>query len=208
MAVLEAEQIVQLQNVSEPSRLTYERYLQEFLTEPVTMQPSEIIDGVRIYMTSPNWWHQKIAFALAKMLDQYQLAGVRGQVLQSPLDIMILASPLRVRQPDLFFITNQKLADAGGAPNLGPLMAAPELVIEILSPSETRRILNAKIADFCTIGVGECWVISPEAETVEVLRLSLDGPIREALYGSGQLIQSLMFPDLTLALDDIFRIEE
>ena len=40
MAVLEAEQIVQLQNVSEPSRLTYERYLQEFLTEPVTMQPS------------------------------------------------------------------------------------------------------------------------------------------------------------------------
>lgn len=208
MAVLESERTVQLQNFSEPIRLTYERYLQEFLTEPVTMQPSEIIDGVRIYMTSPNWWHQKIAFALAKMLDQYQLAGIRGQVLQSPLDVMISASPLRVRQPDVFFITNRKLADAGGAPNLGPLMAAPELVIEILSPSETRRVLNAKIADFCAIGVSECWVISPEAETVEVLRLSPDGSIREALYGSGQSLQSLMFPDLTLALDDIFRIEE
>jgi len=208
MAVLEAERTVPTNAVSRPDVLTYERYLQEFLTEPVSMQPSEIIDGVRNYMTSPNWWHQKIAFALAKLLDQYQSVGIQGQVLFSPLDVMIVASPLRVRQPDVLFITNQKLVRSGGAPTLGPLMAAPELVIEILSPSETRRILNSKIADFCAIGVSECWVISPEAETVEVLRLTTDGPSREALYGSGQTLQCLTFPDLTLALDDIFRMEE
>ncbi len=51
-------------------------------------------------------------------------------------------------------------------------------------------------------------MISPEAETVEVLRLSAEGPSREALYGSGQTLQCLTFPDLTLAPDDIFRIEE
>ena len=200
MAVLEAD-------VS-PKLLTYERYLSEFLTEPVTMQPCEIINGVRVYMTSPNWWHQKIAFALAKLLDEYQEAATPGQVLQSPLDVMISAYPLKVRQPDVFFITNQRLAQGGGAPSLGPLTIAPELVIEILSPSETRRILNAKISDFCAIGVNECWVISPESETVEVLRLTSEGPVREALYGLGQTLQSLTFPDLTLALDDIFRIEE
>lgn len=208
MAVLEAEPTVQTKSASGTNVLTYERYLQEFLTEPVTMQPCEIIDGVRVYMTSPNWWHQKIAFALAKLLDQYQSTGIRGLVLLSPLDVMIKASPLRVRQPDVLFITNQKIAHAGGMPDLGPLTAAPELVIEILSPSETRRILNAKIADFCVIGVRECWVISPNGETAEVLRLTPDGPIREAFYGSGQTLQSLTFPELTLAVDDIFRIEE
>ncbi len=191
-----------------PKTLTYERYLAEFLTEPVMMQPCEIIDGVRVVMTSPNWWHQKIAFALAKLLDQYQLVGTRGQVLQSPLDVLIEPSPLRVRQPDVFFISNRRLTQGGGAPDLGPLTVAPELVIEILSPSETRRILNAKIRDFCAIGVAECWVISPEGETVEVLRLTPGGPVREALYGAGQSAQSLTFPDMTLALDDIFRIEE
>jgi len=200
MAVLEAE-------VS-PKLLTYERYLSEFLTEPVTMQPCEIIDGVRVYMTSPNWWHQKIAFALAKLLDQYQLAGTRGQVLQSPLDVMIHAAPLQVRQPDVFFISNERLKRGGGAPNLGPLTIAPELVIEIISPSETRRITNAKIMDFCEIGVQECWVVSPQGETVEVLRLTSEGPVREAIYGMGQTLQSLTFPDLTVALEDIFRIEE
>lgn len=191
-----------------PKTLTYERYLAEFLTEPVTMQPCEIIDGVRVTMTSPSWWHQKIAFALAKLLDQYQLVGIRGQVLQSPLDVLIGPSPLRVRQPDVFFISNRRLTQGGGAPDLGPLTVAPELVIEILSPSETRRILNAKIRDFCAIGVAECWVISPEGETVEVLRLTPDGPVREALYGIGQSAQSLTFSGLALALDDIFRIEE
>ncbi len=191
-----------------PKTLTYERYLAGFLTEPVTMQPCEIIDGVRVVMTSPNWWHQKIAFALAKLLDQYQLAGTRGQVLQSPLDVLIEPSPLRVRQPGVFFISNRRLTQGGGAPDPGPLTVAPELVIEILSPSETRRILNAKIWDFCAIGVAECWVISPEGETVEVLRLTPDGPVREALYGIGQSAQSLTFSGLALALDDIFRIEE
>ena len=48
----------------------------------------------------------------------------------------------------------------------------------------------------------------PIAETVEVLRLTPAGPVRVALYGAGETLQSLTFPDMTVALDDIFRIEE
>ena len=80
--------------------------------------------------------------------------------------------------------------------------------MEVLSPSDTRSIRLGKIADYCAVDVKECWVVSPEAETVEVLRLTPEGPERAALYGSGETLQSLTFPDLTLALDDIFRIEE
>ena len=90
----------------------------------------------------------------------------------------------------------------------GPLDPAPELVVEVLLPNETDHSREGKIMDYCTVGVNECWLVSPEADTVEVLRLTLDGPEREALYGLGETLQSLTFPDLTLALDDIFRIEE
>ncbi len=84
MAVLETERTVPTNALSRPEVLTYERYLQEFLTEPVSMQPSEIIDGVRHYMTSPNWWHQQISYSLAVLLNSYK-AVHGGQVAQAPL---------------------------------------------------------------------------------------------------------------------------
>ena len=65
-----------------------------------------------------------------------------------------------------------------------------------------------KITDYCAVGVAECWVVDINTQTIEVLRLTPDGPERAALYGAGEAAQSLAFPDLTLALDDIFRIEE
>jgi Uma2 family endonuclease len=63
------------------------------------------------------------------------------------LDVVIRAEPLRVRQPDALFISNERLDQVGGEPEHGPLKAAPELVVEILSPSETRkRLISVSMA--------------------------------------------------------------
>ena len=78
----------------------------------------------------------------------------------------------------------------------------------VLSPSETRSIREGKITDYCAAGVTECRVVSTDTQTVEVLRLMSSGPERAALYGTGQAAVSPAFPDLTLARNDIFRIEE
>ncbi len=183
--------------------LTYEDYM----AEGEINRRYDILDGVRVYMASASARHCDVMLNVAILLRGCQRASRTGRTILPPCDVLISRSPLRTRQPDALFISPARF---GSRPlsEMGPLDPAPESVVEVLSGSDTHRVRAEKIADYCLIGVNECWLVSPEGETVEVLRLTLDGPEREALYGLGETLQSLTFPDLTLALDDIFRIEE
>ena len=195
MAVLEAE--------IAPKLLTYEDYL----SEGVVYGRYEIIDGVRRFMPNPTPLHQEIAMTISEFLRAWQRRTKKGRTFMAPRDVLVSINPMRTRQPDVLFITNERI---GGQPltDPAPFEQAPELVVEVLSDSDTRQMRLAKIRDFCAVGVNECWLVSPETESVEVLRLTPEGPAREALYELGQTLYSITFPDLTLALDDIFRIEE
>jgi len=97
-----------------------------------------------------------------------------------------------------------RVVDGGGIPVKGPFNAAPELVVEIISDSETQRILGAKIADYVEVGVNECWVVRPDDETVEVLTLTPNGAGSAASYGLGETVQSVVFAGLTVSVADIF----
>lgn len=183
--------------------LTYEDYL----SEGVVYGRYDIIDGVRHFMPNPTPLHQEIAGAIYELLRAWQRKTRLGRTFMAPRDVLVSMNPMRTRQPDVLFISNERI---GGQPltEPAPFGQAPELVVEVLSDSDTRQMRFAKIRDFCAVGVNECWLVSPETESVEVLRLTSEGPVREALYGLGQTLQSITFPDLTLALDDTFRIEE
>ncbi len=89
----------------------------------------------------------------------------------------------------------------GGPPKIGPLEIGPELVVEIISDSETQRILGDKLADYVSIGVNECWVVRPDLETVEVL--TPGGARSVATYGAGEEVQSVVFAGLTAAALDM-----
>lgn len=100
----------------------------------------------------------------------------------------------------MLFISHTRLAQAGDA----PLAVAPELVIEIISNSETQRILNGKLADYIEIGVDECWVVRPEDRTVEVLRLTPNGPQSMHIYDDTETLASVVFPNLSVPVADVF----
>src|SRR5262249_26251775 len=155
------------------SVLTYEQYM----AEGEIHQRYDIVDGVRFYMPGPNWRHQRIQVNATGILRDYERRTGSGFVIAAPFDILIRRVPtLQTRQPDVLFITRAQLESGGGVPELGPLEVAPELVVEILSDSETERSLAAKLADYVTIGVKEAWLVRPERRTVEVVRLAPDGP--------------------------------
>ncbi len=195
MAALEAE--------AAPKMLIYEDYM----AEGEDNRCYDVIDGERIFLQDRSMLRQEIVFNLFEQLRAYQRRTRHGKVRIAPCDVLVTRKPLRIRQPDVLFLSRERWA--GRTPqSVEPLAPAPELAVEVLSPSSPRRVRGEKIADYCAIGVNECWLVSPGAETVEVLRLTSEGPVREAIYGVGQSAQSLTFPDLTLALDDIFRIEE
>jgi Uma2 family endonuclease len=181
--------------------LTYEEYVAEGVIEG----SYDIVDGRRIFMATPTWEHQKIALNIASLFRDYQKATARGEVMVAPFDALIRRTPrLQTRQPDVFFISNEQLATVGGVPKITFLEVAPELVIEIISDSETEQRIEAKIKDYIAIGVRELWRVWPETRTVEVLRLTPDGPEVAAVYDETQTLQSLTFFDLALPVAAFF----
>src|SRR5262249_47792947 len=117
-----------------PKEITWDEYLAEFVNEPPTLQPYEIIDGVRIFRDTPTWRQRRIAGKISGLLDAYEVQSGKGFCVFSPFDVMIQRMPkVQTRQPDVFFITHEQLERGGGIPAMGPLQVAPELVVEVLS---------------------------------------------------------------------------
>lgn len=180
--------------------LTYEQYR----TEGEIHARYDIVDGIRMHMPGPNWRHQRIVDNITELLRRFEKTSRLGMAVSAPFDVLIRYQPLQVRQPDVLFITHARLNWGGGIPDEGILEIAPDLVVEILSPSETTRIRSDKIADFQAIGVRECWVVHPGTQTVEILRLTPERAQPVAVYQRNQTLQSAIFVDLTLSVAEIF----
>jgi Uma2 family endonuclease len=181
--------------------LTYEAYM----AEPEVQGRYDIVNGVRVFMPGATWDHQTVAMSLVELLRQYARASGVGKVNTAPFDVLIRRVPkLQTRQPDVLMVSFARLARVGGRPAKGPLEVAPELVVEIISDSETHRISEDKLTDYIAIGVEECWVVRPDAGTVEVLALTPDGARSVATYREGQAVASRVFSGLAVAVADVF----
>ena len=182
------------------NELTYDTYM----AEPDTEGRYSIVNGVREYMAGASYRHQRVSKNISKAFDRYEEASGLGVTVYAPFDVLIRRFPkLQTRQPDVLFISQARMAQGGGIPAKGPFGAAPELVVEIISDNETERILGEKIADYVSIGVSECWVVRPEAGTVEVLALTPGGASSVAIYGQGEEVQSAVFGGLAVAVADV-----
>src|SRR6266704_2040622 len=180
-------------------RLTYEQYL----AEPEIRRRYDILDGVRVFMTNPTIQHQEIQGNVYRGMYAWRQARGAGRVLQAPCDVLIQRSPLRTRQPDVLVISYERLGNRS-LTDPSPLDPAPELVVEILSPSDTRSVLDDKLADYAKVAVQECWIVHRRVPSVEVLRLTPEGWLSVATYAMGETVQSITFPTLTLAVADVF----
>ena len=97
------------------------------------------------------------------------------------------------------------MALRGGIPQKGILEVAPELIVEVVSDTETQRDVEDKIAGYRSIGVKEVWLVRPILRTVELQQLTPDGFVPVAVYGETQTLPSIAFPGLTLAISDFFK---
>jgi Uma2 family endonuclease len=180
-----------------PSPLTYADYL----ALPEMRARYEIIDGVMMMMCpAPTTKHQFVIGNLHVLLRNFVRRHKLGTVLLSPVDIIVQRVPkLRTRQPDILFVSHVRRSIIKDQ-----IEGGPDLVIEILSPGNTRRQIERKLADYVRIGVRECWLVSMEAEIVEVLQLSAKEIKRLGLYGAGDHVRSAVLPELALPVKKIF----
>jgi Uma2 family endonuclease len=183
-------------------RLTYEAWR----ALPETKQRYEIVDGVMLMPPAPTADHQWIMLELAVRLRSFVNERDLGVVLAAPVDLLIQRQPLRTRQPDILYLGGERTGIRGRAELRGLqfLEMPPDLVVEVLSPNN-RRDTEGKLEDYRRIGVRECWLVSPEAETIEVLSFSAEEAASAGIFGIEGTLSSQVLGDFSLYVRDIFR---
>ena|SRR5579872_1306458 len=173
--------------------VTYEEWLQM----PETEGKEEVIDGEIIKMPTPTWNHQEIVAELhAILFSQFDRKIVR--VVTSVFGLVIRREPLTVRTPDLAVFVRRNIVEIDGN-----IFSPPELAVEVLSPSNTRKQMLRKTEDYESIGVSELWILSGEARNIEILQLQ-DGKLRTIeIVNSGQL-RPLRFPETVVDVASVW----
>jgi Uma2 family endonuclease len=189
-----------MEKASKPVRLTY----QDLLRLPDDLLRHELIDGEHYMTPAPSRKHQRAAGNLYLILGMYLREHPLGRVYFAPLDVLF--SDFDVVEPDLLYVSREREERQGTERYLA---GAPDLVIEVLSPSTRRVDEGAKFRLYERYGVPEYWVIDPISETVRIYRL-VNGTLQlhdETSRGKGisvPVFTTPLFPGLEITLEDIF----
>ncbi len=127
----------------------------EYLGLPETCEQYELVDGVIIVSPSATWGHQRIAREILLQLTQFLEKNPIGEAVG---DVDVRLRENLVLRPDVVFLSSEKAARVTSY-----IDEPPDLVVEIVSPGAVQRDLQDKKHDYETAGVGEYWVIDPEA---------------------------------------------
>ncbi len=159
----------------------------------------ELLDGELIMTPAPAEIHQRIATLLGWKLAQFVSENGAGRVYVAPFDVVL--SNTDVVQPDLLFISNARVHIVTAA----NVQGAPDLVVEILSPSTAERDRTLKRRLYARHGVREYWIVDTEARKVVVSLLRDGGFEVVGTYGMGATLTSPTLRGFELSVDDIFR---
>lgn len=158
----------------------------------------ELIDGEVYMMSAPSSTHQRISVELATQLRVY-LRGKRCEVFPAPFDVRLDAdSDDTVVQPDISVICDPTKVDERGC------KGAPDMVIEILSPSTASHDQVLKFNKYLEVGVREYWMVYPDMRTVQV-NLLIDGRyVIQGYYDERATISVNVLENCQINLADVF----
>lgn len=162
----------------------------------------EIIGGQLIVSPSPNSRHQRVSFELSGALYVFLKQTGLGQGFSAPADVHI--SSTDVVQPDVFVV----LRERDDIIQVRGIFGAPDLVVEILSPSSMETDFLRKSRLYEQYGVREYWIVDPEREIVSVQTLDGDRFVITGEYGRNDHMQSTVLDGFELELSAIFPVIE
>jgi len=174
--------------------VTYEEWLR---MPEVSDAIEEVVNGEIQIIPAPGWDHCEIINGLVYRITQ-QVDGREVKVVGAQYDLIIRRQPLTARVPDISVFQADTIVERDGR-----IHSAPQLIVEVLSPANTRRERAEKLADYASLGVPEVWVVSPEARTVEVLYLE-DGQLRRQAVLAEGVLQPKHFPNVQIQISEIW----
>jgi Uma2 family endonuclease len=169
------------------TRVTFE----EYMALPETNQIVELIEG-EIVVNPPNYRHQK---ALWRIVATVMPLTTKGESCLAPTGLHF--DDGNSFEPDLFWVSPENhqcvLEEKGGY-----WIGAPDLVIEILSPSTQANDRGDKFETYQKYGVHEYWLVDPEAKFVEVYRHENGKFERQGVFKAGQTFTSVVLGGATI----------
>jgi Uma2 family endonuclease len=179
-------------------KLTYD----DFVLFPDDGKRHELIDGEHYVTPSPNLKHQKVSGNLYLVIGVWLEEHPIGQIFYAPFDVVF--SRYDVVEPDLLYVSNARAAEVLTSANV---KGAPDLVIEIGSPSTRKRDETIKRHLYERSGVSEYWVVDPELDLVRVYRREAEGFSRaiEMSVDAEDILTTPLLPGLALPLARIFK---
>jgi Uma2 family endonuclease len=179
-----------------PTRLTCDDYV----NFPDDGRRHELVDGEHIVTPSPLARHQRISSRLHLALGSHVQAARAGEVFYSPFDVIF--SDYDVVEPDLLFVSRERQGIVRDW-----VRGAPDLVIEVVSPS-TRRVDETTKRDlYDRFGVVEYWIVDPDAALVQVYRRAGDGGfprVAELTAAGDGVLETPLLPGFSLSLCELF----
>jgi Uma2 family endonuclease len=179
-------------------KLTYE----DFLLFPEDGKRHELIDGEHYVTPSPNLRHQRISGRLYLLIGNWIEEHPVGRLYYAPLDVLF--SNYDVVEPDLLYVSNERAESA--LANGKHVAGAPDLVIEIGSPSTRRRDETIKRRLYERFGVSEYWTVDPDIATIRVYR-TVEGRFGRAVELSaeaGDALTTPLFAELSIPVTRVF----
>lgn len=160
--------------------------------------PYQLIGGKLIMTPAPATYHQIISMRLGSRLANFVTEKDIGLVLFAPVDVYF--EEKECYQPDIIFITKERFSLIEPA----KINGAPDLVIEILSPSTAYYDMKKKARTYARYGVKEYWLVDPEEQSIEVYageegKFVLD----QKVEGEGK-VKSLTLKGLEIEIKEIF----
>lgn len=184
----------------EKARYTFADYLTWDENERI-----EIIGGEAFLMAAPSSKHQEISMEISRQLANF-LVGKPCRVYPAPFNVRLFAKDGdapedvdTVVEPDISVICDRSKIDARGC------KGAPDLIVEILSPSSLRNDRLVKLRLYQRAGVREYWIADPENKTVQVFLLNSNGILYpHEDYGQKDVAKVNVLDGCFIELDKVF----
>lgn len=159
----------------------------------------ELIEGELFVSPSPSIDHQNAVSALLTEMRTYARGQNLGLVLTAPIGVQ-LPDHAVVVQPDVLFVGRERLDIVGD----DVITGAPDLVVEVLSPSNWVYDRTRKQKAYEQAGVREYWIVDYRARTVDVLVLEGREFVQRGQYHEGDSAPSEALPGFAIPVADIF----
>lgn len=161
--------------------------------------PCELVEGRIVPMSPTSYTHGEVELNFGSELRTFVRAHKLGKVQVGEVGIYTQRDPDTIRSADVLFISNERFSQQKSP---GFLDVAPDLIVEVLSPSNSWSEITQKLREYFAIGVRLIWIADPETRSIFAYRALTD--MRE-FTETDQVPGDDVLPGFSVAVAQLFE---